>query len=168
MDGWSGGWMMQNFCWYSKCLANRCTDFFLQIAQMGLREYQIVGRHLPTEADPAPKIYRMRIFAPNEVVAKSRFWYFLRWVWRTPLNFKIHPLRIWIGNWRRSRKPVARSLASMLYVLLPKFPLQPSRGRRNGFADFRFFLSSPFHLATSLSAILYFGIAYLRSMKRSL
>ncbi|KAF8553204.1 60S ribosomal protein L18A, partial [Imleria badia] len=45
---------------------------------MGLQEYQVVGRHLPTESDPTPKIYRMRIFAPNEVVAKSRFWYFLR------------------------------------------------------------------------------------------
>ncbi|TFK34000.1 ribosomal L18ae/LX protein domain-containing protein [Crucibulum laeve] len=45
---------------------------------MGLQEYQVVGRHLPTEAEPSPKIYRMRIFAPNEVVAKSRFWYFLR------------------------------------------------------------------------------------------
>ena len=47
---------------------------------MGLQEYQVVGRHLPTESDPTPKIYRMRIFAPNEVVAKSRFWYFLRYV----------------------------------------------------------------------------------------
>lgn len=25
-----------------------------------------------------PQVYRMRIFAPNTVVAKSRFWYFLR------------------------------------------------------------------------------------------
>jgi len=41
------------------------------------QEYQIIGRHLPSEAKPDPKIYRMRIFAPNEVVAKSRFWYFL-------------------------------------------------------------------------------------------
>ena len=48
--------------------------------QMPLQEYQVVGRHLPTEAEPTPKIYRMRIFAPNEVVAKSRFWYFLRCV----------------------------------------------------------------------------------------
>jgi hypothetical protein len=47
---------------------------------MGLQEYQVVGRHLPTESEPTPKIYRMRIFAPNEVVAKSRFWYFLRYV----------------------------------------------------------------------------------------
>lgn len=41
-------------------------------------EYSVVGRKLPTEADPSPKLYRMRIFAPNEVVAKSRFWYYLR------------------------------------------------------------------------------------------
>jgi len=45
---------------------------------MTVSEYQVVGRHLPTETDPNPKIYRMRIFALNEVVAKSRFWYFLR------------------------------------------------------------------------------------------
>lgn len=38
----------------------------------------MIGRHLPTEANPNPSLYRMRIFAPNEVVAKSRFWYFLR------------------------------------------------------------------------------------------
>ena len=42
-----------------------------------LTEYQVVGRHLPSEANPTPKLYRMRIFAPNDVVAKSRFWYFL-------------------------------------------------------------------------------------------
>jgi len=42
------------------------------------QEYQVIGRHLPTEADPAPKLYRMRVFAANEVIAKSRFWYYLR------------------------------------------------------------------------------------------
>lgn len=42
-----------------------------------LKEYQVIGRHLPTDANPTPKLYRMRIFAPNDVVAKSRFWYFL-------------------------------------------------------------------------------------------
>ncbi|KAG9667456.1 hypothetical protein KCU95_g14479, partial [Aureobasidium melanogenum] len=42
-----------------------------------LQEYQVVGRLLPTDANPTPKLYRMRVFAPNEVVAKSRFWYFL-------------------------------------------------------------------------------------------
>lgn len=43
-----------------------------------LQEYQVIGRKLPTDKDANPKLYRMRVFAPNEVVAKSRFWYFLR------------------------------------------------------------------------------------------
>lgn len=43
-----------------------------------LQEYQVIGRHLPTDTNPTPKLYRMRIFAPNTVVAKSRFWYFLQ------------------------------------------------------------------------------------------
>jgi large subunit ribosomal protein L18Ae len=43
-----------------------------------LHEYEVIGRHLPTEATPNPGMYRMTIFAPNETVAKSRFWYFLR------------------------------------------------------------------------------------------
>ena len=48
------------------------------MAQKGrLREYQVIGRHLPTDTNTTPKLYRMRIFAPNDVVAKSRFWYFL-------------------------------------------------------------------------------------------
>ena len=41
-------------------------------------EYQVIGRKLPSEKDANPKLYRMRVFAPNEVVAKSRFWYYLR------------------------------------------------------------------------------------------
>lgn len=43
-----------------------------------LSEYQVVGRRLPTEKEPEPKLFRMRLFAPNDVVAKSRFWYFLK------------------------------------------------------------------------------------------
>jgi large subunit ribosomal protein L18Ae len=39
-----------------------------------LKEYHVVGRKVPTTADPSPQIFRMRIFAPNEVIAKSRFW----------------------------------------------------------------------------------------------
>jgi len=41
-------------------------------------EYQVIGRKLPSEKEPQPKLYRMRIFAPNDVVAKSRYWYYLR------------------------------------------------------------------------------------------
>ncbi|TDZ33287.1 60S ribosomal protein L20-B [Colletotrichum sidae] len=43
-----------------------------------LTEYEVIGRHLPTEANPSPALYRMIIFAPNVTVAKSRYWYFLR------------------------------------------------------------------------------------------
>ena len=43
-----------------------------------LQEYEVIGRHLPTEANPEPSLYRMTIFAPNTTVAKSRFWYFIR------------------------------------------------------------------------------------------
>mmetsp|Transcript_21587 Transcript_21587/g.29656 ORF Transcript_21587/g.29656 Transcript_21587/m.29656 type:complete len:175 (+) Transcript_21587:57-581(+) len=43
-----------------------------------LREYEITGRRQPSTANRDPEIYAMRIFAPNYVVAKSRFWYHLR------------------------------------------------------------------------------------------
>lgn len=52
-------------------------NLFIIVANR-LREYQVIGRRLPTEAVPEPKLYRMRIFAPNDVVAKSRYWYFLQ------------------------------------------------------------------------------------------
>ncbi|VVA41689.1 PREDICTED: 60S ribosomal [Prunus dulcis] len=41
-------------------------------------QYQVVGRKLPTASDEHPKIYRMKLWATNEVRAKSKFWYFLR------------------------------------------------------------------------------------------
>lgn len=43
-----------------------------------LKEYKVIGRKLPSEKEPNPPLYRMRIFAPDHIVAKSRFWYFLR------------------------------------------------------------------------------------------
>lgn len=43
--------------------------------------YQVVGRFVPNlkygESDPMCKVYRMKIFAKNKVVARSRFWYFM-------------------------------------------------------------------------------------------
>ena len=45
---------------------------------MKLRQYLVAGRKLPTDADPNPIIYRMRIFASDEIRAKSRFWYFAK------------------------------------------------------------------------------------------
>lgn len=47
-----------------------------------LQQYHVVGRMVPgrggTKPDEDTAVYRMRIFAENEVIAKSRFWYFLR------------------------------------------------------------------------------------------
>ena len=38
-----------------------------------LREFRVIGRKLPTEEEPETPLYRMRIFAPDAVVAKSRW-----------------------------------------------------------------------------------------------
>eukprot|EP00928_Gymnodinium_smaydae_P050742 TRINITY_DN342_c0_g2_i6.p1 TRINITY_DN342_c0_g2~~TRINITY_DN342_c0_g2_i6.p1 ORF type:complete len:211 (+),score=61.45 TRINITY_DN342_c0_g2_i6:71-634(+) len=46
--------------------------------QARMHQYQIVGRAAPTQKNPTPKIYRMRLFAKNVVLAKSRFWYFMK------------------------------------------------------------------------------------------
>ncbi|RNA15616.1 60S ribosomal L18a [Brachionus plicatilis] len=43
-----------------------------------LKQYRVVGRRLPNEKEPNPPLYQMKIFATNTVVAKSRFWYFVR------------------------------------------------------------------------------------------
>ncbi|KAL6542719.1 60S ribosomal protein L18A [Orobanche hederae] len=37
------------------------------------RQFQVVGRALPTETEEHPKIYRMKLWATNEVRAKSKF-----------------------------------------------------------------------------------------------
>ncbi|KAL4677611.1 hypothetical protein H8959_020285, partial [Pygathrix nigripes] len=42
-----------------------------------LRECKVVGRCPPTPKCHTPPLYRMRIFAPNDVIAKTCFWYFL-------------------------------------------------------------------------------------------
>jgi len=42
-----------------------------------MRLYQVVGRKAPTKTDENPPAYRMKLFAPNVVMAKSRFWYFM-------------------------------------------------------------------------------------------
>ena len=43
-----------------------------------LKEFKVIGRRFPTEKNKNPTLYRMRIFAPDEVAAKSRFWYFMK------------------------------------------------------------------------------------------
>merc|ERR1712151_549555 len=70
-------------------VSSRTYRYFLQIISKNsnknpkmkvkgdLKEYQIIGRKLPSAMDPNPQIYKMQIFAPDTVAAKSRFWYFV-------------------------------------------------------------------------------------------
>jgi len=48
----------------------------------GQSQYQVVGRFVPnakySEESPMCKVYRMNLFAKNKVVARSRFWYFMK------------------------------------------------------------------------------------------
>ncbi|KAK5650266.1 hypothetical protein RI129_001295 [Pyrocoelia pectoralis] len=43
-----------------------------------LKEFEVIGRKLPGENEKNTPLYKMKIFAPDRIVAKSRFWYFLR------------------------------------------------------------------------------------------
>ncbi|KAH0793351.1 ribosomal protein L18ae [Histomonas meleagridis] len=39
-----------------------------------LKNYEVIARPLPTEAVPNPAAIRVQVFAPDEVIAKSKFW----------------------------------------------------------------------------------------------
>lgn len=38
----------------------------------------MIGRQWPSEKKPEPELFFMKIFSPNQNIAKSRFWYFLK------------------------------------------------------------------------------------------
>lgn len=42
-----------------------------------LSKYIVFGRRLPNERIPSPEVYKMTIYAKNEIAANSRFWYHL-------------------------------------------------------------------------------------------
>tara|TARA_B100000459_G_scaffold136914_1_gene93769 strand:- start:28 stop:594 length:567 start_codon:yes stop_codon:yes gene_type:complete len=48
----------------------------------GQSQYMVVGRFVPNakynEEHPQCKVYRMKLFAKNATVARSRFWYFMK------------------------------------------------------------------------------------------
>eukprot|EP01060_Flectonema_neradi_P022024 TRINITY_DN301_c0_g1_i2.p1 TRINITY_DN301_c0_g1~~TRINITY_DN301_c0_g1_i2.p1 ORF type:complete len:184 (+),score=42.60 TRINITY_DN301_c0_g1_i2:55-606(+) len=48
------------------------------LAGAHLRNYEVVGRAKVTEANPNPKLFKHNCFAPNYVVAKTKFWKFMR------------------------------------------------------------------------------------------
>ena len=37
----------------------------------------MIGRMLPSDKNRVPPLYQMRIFAPDKITAKSRYWYFV-------------------------------------------------------------------------------------------
>ncbi len=49
----------------------------MTVAGGNLKRFQVVGRKAATEDSPNPEAYRMIIFAPNPVIAKSKFWYYM-------------------------------------------------------------------------------------------
>ena len=46
----------------------------LKIYIKKIRQYLVSARPNPTKEEPNPKVFAMRVFARNHVVAKSRFW----------------------------------------------------------------------------------------------
>jgi len=42
-----------------------------------MRQFQVLGRKAPTDAEPNPKVFRMKLFARDAVHARSRYWYFM-------------------------------------------------------------------------------------------
>merc|ERR1712154_331157 len=46
--------------------------------RMGIHPFEIMGRARPTDKVANPSVYKMVIYAPNEIVAQSRFWYFIK------------------------------------------------------------------------------------------
>ena len=52
-------------------------------AAHNVHQFLVVGRHVPTEKNPNPRIFKMRIFADDATRAKSKFWYFLRRINKT-------------------------------------------------------------------------------------
>lgn len=50
-------------------------NLILGFVWLQFHQYQVVGRALPSETDEHPKIYRMKLWATNEVRAKSKFWW---------------------------------------------------------------------------------------------
>ena len=120
--------------WWIAVLGLGCHPTDPPRLQMPLQEYQVVGRHLPTESEPTPKIYRMRIFAPNEVVAKSRFWYFLRCAPFLTRRYAAVPICLAVADpVSRRLDKVKKASGEIIGVnVVSRVPCSRSNGKRNG------------------------------------
>jgi large subunit ribosomal protein L18Ae len=54
------------------------SPYLLYSSPFQMKQFQLVGRACPTPKNPSPKIYRMTIFARNVVLAKSKFWLYMK------------------------------------------------------------------------------------------
>lgn len=50
----------------------------LTISFFQVRQFYVVGRALPSETVPKPQLYRIRVFARDPVLARSKFWYHMK------------------------------------------------------------------------------------------
>jgi len=48
------------------------------LGRSDVKQFEIVGRAAPTQKNPVPKIYKLKLFAKNAVLARSKFWYFMK------------------------------------------------------------------------------------------
>jgi hypothetical protein len=62
----------RRFAWIS-ALSDRCLCPMSQ-GVYKYHQYQVVGRHVPTEKEPEPTVYRMKLWATDPVRARSKFW----------------------------------------------------------------------------------------------
>lgn len=87
-------------------------------------QYQVVGRALPTETEEHPKIYRMKLWATNEVRAKSKFWLvllvlssaFTYWMPNASLCLVIIVNRFILRYFLRKLKKVKKSNGQVLAI----------------------------------------------------
>jgi hypothetical protein len=53
----------------------RLTTMMMCLLPAQYHQYQVVGRHVPTETQPEPEVFRMKLWALDAVKARSKFWY---------------------------------------------------------------------------------------------
>ena len=95
--------------------------------QMKVRQYLVVGRKLPSDKVPNPPIFKLRVFARNNVLAKTKFWYFCR---------RQHKIRKAQGEVMAVSEIVERKVSSVRnYGLVIRY--QSRTGTHNMYREYR-------------------------------
>ena len=92
----------------------------------GQSQYQVVGRFVPNEkygeGHAQCKVYRMKLFAKNKVVARSRFWYFMGRLCRVK---KANGQIISVSQARTRQRARPRQFCPRLRRALPRWRAEP-------------------------------------------